>query len=91
MSLRDEIQAEQRIAELEKTAQTLQRQLAAAKSKDADLVAAVEQGAGEGLTHGAGSEDGDGGGVLVRGHATTLAPASPIDKYALRSAVVTRR
>lgn len=45
MSLRDEIQAEQRIAELEKTAQTLQRQLAAAKSKDADLVAAVEQAA----------------------------------------------
>ena len=47
MSLRDEIQNEQRIAELEKTAATLQRQLAAAKSKDADLVAAVEQAARE--------------------------------------------
>jgi hypothetical protein len=45
MSLRDEIQAEQRIAELEKTAQTLQRQLAAAKSKDAELVGAVERAA----------------------------------------------
>ena len=45
MSLRDEIANEQRIAELEKTAATLQRQLAAAKSKDADLVAAVEQAA----------------------------------------------
>ena len=45
MSLRDEIAGEQRIAELEKTAATLQRQLAAAKSKDADLVAAVEQAA----------------------------------------------
>ena len=45
MSLRDEIQAEQRIAELEKTAQTLQRQLAAAKSKDAELVDAVERAA----------------------------------------------
>lgn len=45
MSLRDEIQAEQRIAELEKTAQSLQRQLAAAKSKDAELVDAVERAA----------------------------------------------
>jgi hypothetical protein len=45
MSLKDEIANEQRIAELEKTAATLQRQLAAAKSKDADLVDAVERAA----------------------------------------------
>ena len=45
MSLRDEVETEHRAADLEKTLRRLQRQLADAKAKSADLVAAVESAA----------------------------------------------
>jgi hypothetical protein len=44
-ALGDELDAERRIAELERTAQRLQRQLATAKAKSAELVEAVYQAA----------------------------------------------
>lgn len=47
MRLGDQIAAEQRVAELEKAAKSLQRQLAAAKTKHADIIDAVERGARE--------------------------------------------
>ena len=46
-ALGDELDAERRIAELERTAQRLQRQLATAKAKTAELTEAVHQGAKE--------------------------------------------
>jgi hypothetical protein len=46
-ALSDEFNAEQRIAELERTARNLQRRLAQAKAKTADLVDAVFEGARE--------------------------------------------
>lgn len=45
MSLRDDIETEHKNADLEKTLRRLQRQLADAKAKSADLVAAVEAAA----------------------------------------------
>lgn len=45
--LRDEINAEQRISELEKTCRDLQRKLAQAKTRTNDIVEAVERGAKE--------------------------------------------
>ena len=50
MSLRDDINAEQRIADLEATLVRVQRQLAASKAKTVDLVEAVYQGARDAST-----------------------------------------
>ena len=49
-ALADEVAAQQRADELERTCRNLQRQLAAAKAKTADLVAAVYDGAREAAT-----------------------------------------